>query len=291
MVEAVTTTAELLERLRRHYIKPGQPLPGGVFVHEVGQNGSWGQGSRCDAIYVGFTSTSGRLMVGHELKVSRSDWLHELANLDKADAWADQCHEWWLVTLPGVVHDHELPDGWGLMVPSTKTTTRMQVLVKPRRKPERFQPSWDAVRSVIARQDSLRAKEIEEARRRIEKKVWEDHEKLVNESVARRLRDRGTDTEALERLRTELDVYRKALGPLHSETPDGWRPRGSHTAAELEDVARLLRAAGSVEDAKRMIQGRYNGLDNTRKALEALEVAVMALGAIPTGDQDQGVGQ
>lgn len=44
------STQELLERLRRHYIKPG-PMAGGVFVPEVSFNGQFGAGRRCDALY------------------------------------------------------------------------------------------------------------------------------------------------------------------------------------------------------------------------------------------------
>jgi hypothetical protein len=88
------------------------------------------------------------MLVGHEVKASRSDWLTELANPGKADAWADQCHEWWLITVPGVVRDGELPAGWGLMVPGT-SKTRMRVLTPARRHADR-QPSWDAIRSVVA---------------------------------------------------------------------------------------------------------------------------------------------
>jgi hypothetical protein len=106
-------TADLLARLRRHYIKPGRGLPGGIFAAEVGINGGAGIGQRCDAIYVGFTSSSGRLMVGHELKVSRSDWLHELARPGKADWWHDNCHEWWVVAATSdLVKPEELPPGW-----------------------------------------------------------------------------------------------------------------------------------------------------------------------------------
>lgn len=86
--------ADLLTRLQRHYIKPGEVLPGGVFVPEVGVNG--GVQSRCDAIYVGFTSTSGRQLVGHELKVSRADWQHELDQAGKADFWHDNTHQWYV---------------------------------------------------------------------------------------------------------------------------------------------------------------------------------------------------
>lgn len=40
MTAPVLTTRELLDRLQRHYIKPGAPLPGGIFLPEVSWNGS-----------------------------------------------------------------------------------------------------------------------------------------------------------------------------------------------------------------------------------------------------------
>lgn len=50
---------------------------------------------------------------GFEVKVSRSDWLRELHDLSKAEAWARYCHHWWLVSPPGLVREGELPEGWG----------------------------------------------------------------------------------------------------------------------------------------------------------------------------------
>lgn len=158
-------TGQLMELLKRHYIKPGQSLPGGVFLPEVGWNNGSGGGG-CDAIYVGFTTTSGRILVGHELKVSRADWLNELNKPGKSDAWADECHEWWLVVNdPAIVHDGELPAGWGLMSPG-KSKTRMTIHHKPDRKGREHRPSWLACRSIMARQDTLRANAIADAAKR-----------------------------------------------------------------------------------------------------------------------------
>lgn len=144
--------ADLLARLRRHYIKPGA-IPGGIFLTEVGLNGSFGASSRVDAIHVGFTNSSGRLLTGHEIKVSRGDWLHELDQPAKADTWADQCHAWYLVTPRDLIKPEELPHGWGLLVPNPRTTTRMDVVVKAAVAPDR-QPSWEIVRSVMAAYDT-----------------------------------------------------------------------------------------------------------------------------------------
>jgi hypothetical protein len=53
---------------------------------------------------------------GHEVKVSRSDWLRELKDPDKAEAWRPYVHRWWLVVSDRrIVRPGELPDGWGLL--------------------------------------------------------------------------------------------------------------------------------------------------------------------------------
>lgn len=123
---SAATTSELLARLQRHYIDPSRDTPGGVFITEVGSNGSTAIATRCDALYIGFTTASQRILVGHELKISRSDWLAEIGRkTGKADAWADQCHQWYIVVPhSSIVHDGELPDGWGLVTPAGETGWR-----------------------------------------------------------------------------------------------------------------------------------------------------------------------
>ena len=272
-------TAALLALLQRHYIKPGQLLPGGVFLPEVGQNGGWGSGSRCDAIYAGFTTTSGRILIGHELKTSRSDWLNELNKPGKADAWADECHEWWLVVNdPAIVHDGELPAGWGLMVPGRRTKTRMDIHVKAARKdPAVHRPSWDAVRSVLARQDTLRAQAIESARQTAQREARADADQRVEQRVEWALQERGTPDAA--DLADKLKRIEDALG---GQIDWGAENRGFIRSgtdwiglAELKLIADAVRAAGSIDRALRDLANRYyTPLDNTKRVLADLERAL-----------------
>jgi len=58
---------------------------------------------------------------GHEVKVSRSDWLTELRDPEKAEAFRPHMHYWWLVVPNAdIVKPGELPEGWGLMIQSGK---------------------------------------------------------------------------------------------------------------------------------------------------------------------------
>jgi hypothetical protein len=267
---ARTITADLLERLRRHYIKPGQVPAGGVFLPEVGWNATGGT-SRADALYVGFTSASGRLLVGHEVKASRSDWLSELNKPGKADGWADQCHAWYLVTIPGVVAEGELPPGWGLMHPGT-SRTRMKVVTTAHVHRDRT-PSWDAARSIMARLDTLQM----DARAAIRA---EEHAKVKGELDAAAAAEQRWAEHAqtqVQELRTRLRWVEETLGVrLVDDHGPGGMQNGTATRAELADVAGLLAHHTSLRDAARALSDRYGRTDlaHLRQALDAVEAAV-----------------
>jgi hypothetical protein len=72
---------------------------------------------------------------GHEVKVSRSDWLTELRDPEKSEAFKRYMHHWWLVVPDAsIVRRDELPEGWGLLVQSgDKLRVKIQA---PRLDPE-----------------------------------------------------------------------------------------------------------------------------------------------------------
>ncbi|MGB0972523.1 MAG: hypothetical protein ACPGVG_16420 [Mycobacterium sp.] len=276
------TTRELLARLERHYIKPGAPLPGGIFLPEVGWNGRSGGG--CDAIYVGFTSTSGRILVGHELKVSRADWLCELNKPGKSDAWADQCHEWWLVVSdPGIVQDGELPAGWGLMVPGT-SKTRMRVIQKPDRRPRIHCPSWEAVRSIMARQDTLRAQAISDVRGRARNDLHAENQQRIEDEVARRMRAVPDARRLADQMLAITNALRAQVDFADDkEEPQRWRPSGVIGLGELRVIGQLIRESRDLNEAVSRLTDGF-ALGSIRRAVDQLEKALAGLRAIP-GEQ------
>lgn len=266
------STSELMARLARHYIKPSDPLPGGIFVPEVGFNG--GGSSRADAIYVGFTGTSGRRMIGHEVKTSRSDWLRELAKPGKADGWADQCHQWWIVATPGVVNLDELPHGWGLMEPGPKTRTRLVVKAPATMHGDRV-PSWRAVRSVMARYDTLRAEAIRVASIKARNEVAEQFEERVEHALAMRTRGRP-DAEAL---RVKLAAIEDALG-FTVDMQDGsstWNDK-SMNLTDLKAVGQAALDGQTLRAALSAMARPYNTpLAGLRHQLDSLQTALDVL--------------
>lgn len=255
----VFTAQTLLARLHRHYTPPG-PLPGGLFAAEVAVNGGRVL-SRCDAVYVGFTSASGRRMIGHEIKVTRADWRRELDQAGKADYWHDACQEWWVVApSTEVVPPEELPAGWGLMVVNPRTATRLDKVRRAEVRPH--DPPWEAVRSFMARVDTIRA-QAESA-----------HRNQVENTIRAQLtatQDRHQAAAAELRLTPEVRTATKVVALIQAarNTTQTWMqvPPETIAAAALDhaaltDRAQVMRAqlarletilAGSAADAARIL--------------------------------------
>lgn len=87
-----------------------------------------GGGTRyADAVAVGLWRSHGHQVEGFEIKVARSDWLHELKQPGKSEPVMRYCHRWWLVCTPGVAKPDELPPGWGMMELQPSGTLKARV--------------------------------------------------------------------------------------------------------------------------------------------------------------------
>jgi len=261
-------TEDLLKRLQRHYIKPGDDLAGGMFLPEVTL-----AGRRADALYVGFFQSRGKYLVGHEIKAYRADWLRELDHPEKAEVWAPHCHAWYIVAAPGVVQEAELPHGWGLMLPG-RSTTRMDVKVKAALNPDAT-PSWEATHAIVQRADSLRIQAIHEGKQKARTAIYAEMEQVIEQRMA--LVDGRADAaraEKLERLIRELEeltgirVVDGKWSSGKSITLDDLRASlGPWTAAHRD----ATKAAGFL---RQRFLGVTRDIDSAVKALNELERGV-----------------
>jgi hypothetical protein len=113
------TEASMLALLERRYtaVVRGNG-PGWAFVPKVRDAAGWDGSRTMDALAMSLWASRGRELHGHEIKVSRSDWLRELKEPAKMGAFATLVDRWWLVVSDAsIVRDGELPPTWGLMVP------------------------------------------------------------------------------------------------------------------------------------------------------------------------------
>lgn len=76
-----------------------------------------GSNNIADVLVLGAWKSSGNLLDGFEVKISRADWLNEVKNPEKCMAIKKYCDRWWLVISDAsMVKEGELPEDWGMMV-------------------------------------------------------------------------------------------------------------------------------------------------------------------------------
>lgn len=258
---------DLTERLRRHHVKPGDDMPGGVFMTEVVLGSR-----RADALYVGFFVSRGKRLTGFEIKVARSDWLAELDQPAKAEAWHPHCHAWYVVAPDtDIVRPEELPDGWGLMIPdpNPRTKTRMKVVVKAATRGDQDLP-WHVVHALIQKSDSVRMSEVRRARDEIRSGMYEEIARKVQEGIGRQ---GGTErlTATIESQARLIDSMKEILGV---EVVEGsWAHGKRITLDDLRGSFAPWLAAN--KDASAAMAHRLDALHNVRgaldKSIEALE--------------------
>lgn len=112
------TERDMLDLLRRRY----GPMVGNGPRYAVAEHVRSGAGfdakRTADFIAMDVWPSQGLALHGHEVKVSRSDWLTELKQSEKAEAFRPFMDYWWLVVSdPSIVRGDDLPPGWGLLTP------------------------------------------------------------------------------------------------------------------------------------------------------------------------------
>ncbi|WP_066041949.1 hypothetical protein [Herbiconiux solani] len=151
MTGAKVTERDMLDALTRRYTSDGGNGDRWIRAEHV-RNGTGFMGydqlsGRCagplrtaDFIAIDGWESKRHVVHGHEVKVSRSDWLTELRDPEKAEAFRPYCDYWWLVASDArVAKLDELPTGWGLMVRSESGVLRV---TKQARKIDRLPLPW-----------------------------------------------------------------------------------------------------------------------------------------------------
>jgi hypothetical protein len=113
MPQNKVTESDLLAALRQKFPEKSYAL-----LSQVRDGTGYGSpGRTADALAMSLWPSRGLELSGFEMKVSRSDWLRELKQPEKAESIARYCDRWWLyVSDDNIVKDGELPTTWGLLV-------------------------------------------------------------------------------------------------------------------------------------------------------------------------------
>lgn len=247
---------ELTSILRGHYLAPNRPA-GGLFAAEVGS--PCGR-RRADALWLPLTRAGGTGLVGHELKVSRSDVMAELADPTKAEPWAQYCSRWWLVVSdPSLVEGLEIPESWGIMSPPSGRRTRSMTVLRPAPKLRPMEPAlglrrllgWHFYASQERLGEAERTKayltrEVERLRREVAEArmgaTGSPHAKRVA-GIIHEAEKRANDAHIWARIDDEAVIEAAVNAAATRAAADSMRRDLDHIARQLSDPLRLAREA------------------------------------------------
>jgi hypothetical protein len=141
----MSSARDVCEALHRRYNKPSQGRPGEQYVCiEEARSGAGFRGNdgQCDFLAINTWQSRGMELIGHEIKVSMSDWKAELDQPEKAERFARFCRRWYVAApadLATRIKD-EVPPAWGLLSISDTGRTK-EVRSAPSRQPDEV-PAW-----------------------------------------------------------------------------------------------------------------------------------------------------
>jgi hypothetical protein len=261
---AVMKTGDMMRMLYAHYGQQRNALgldgvvtEGDLLIEEVPAPGTE---RRLDLLRIGMWPSRGQHIIGHEVKVSRSDWLRELKEPAKADAWWAHLHEFWVAAPTGIVRPDELPDGWGLMTPPTRARgRRFRVVVQAARKTPSLDPRL--LVEVARRIDNSRLAQMRDIEQR--------HQAALRNAIAaeRQRREDYQSPETQQRLRV-LNRLETLLATRLSEF--GYAAVGSAlTTVTADEVAEAVAAYLAEHiDLQRLRRDLQRGQDELERTAE-----------------------
>lgn len=114
-MEAAVSTEKVTSAHVRNALKLRYPKDSHALLWEVPPGTGMNGGRYTDAVAVGLYASHGHKIEGIEIKVSRSDFLHEMKQPEKSAPVFKFCTHWWLACPQGMVHPDELPSTWGML--------------------------------------------------------------------------------------------------------------------------------------------------------------------------------
>jgi hypothetical protein len=174
-----------------------------AFFQEVRDATGYSASRSCDAMAFNLWPSKGLEIHGFEIKASRPDWLNELKDPDKADAFKKYCDRWWLVGPRDIIKKGELPPDWGFMWPRAGSLAVSRGA--PKLKPEPI--DRDMMMSIVRQVRNMSINNAEKAAIRLE--AEQNAKKKIKE-----LKKRFELAERLDykRLKSSVENFENASG-------------------------------------------------------------------------------
>jgi hypothetical protein len=183
--KVVVTTRDINAHMQTAY----NEAAGYACLFEV-SNGTGSNAQRsADIILMNLWPSRGMDLNGYEVKSSRSDWLRELKQPEKAWPVMQYMDRWFLLAAPGVAKLDEIPSNWGFQEFDGKRVRTLKPAPKLEPKPITKTFLGSLLRRQVRDADAIVNKQLNDKIRELDA--------AVEAKVAKRLRDSHNDGQAL----------------------------------------------------------------------------------------------
>ena len=240
-----------MQLLRARYASPEW-----AFLAQVKNRTGYGGKERyLDGLAMGTYPSRGLIIHGFEIKISRSDWTHELKHPDKAEHTVCYCDHFWMVTPKDLIRPGELPVTWGwLSVDGEKIKVEVQA---PSLTPKPLDRTFIA--SILRNLDEQLVP-VRELNDRVEVRYAQFRKELEER-----------ENHALTNTRQELTKSRELIVKFQRETGlllDDWR---------LRDLATAIRAVMDGRSVGSLLERKKQFLQDHKMQSEILEREIAGL--------------
>lgn len=248
--EAETAKPKVTSGVLKAGLRSSFAAPGYQVFYEVGDNTGNRVNRHADAVVVGIWPSTGHVLHGIEIKVSRADWANEMKDPTKSWAVMKYCHRWSLLTPPGLVRVDELPDNWGLMTFDGKTMRTVKQA--PKLEAERLTAGFVAalVRRAGEQDNSVIAGAVEKARLE-----W-------TADMERRKREQPISSWEAGQLKNRAEAAEAMVSKLKTAIPD-------LNKYNVDQYAAAIRAAH-----KAGLAGHYGGVVGLLNTMETMSTRI-----------------
>lgn len=250
-------------------------FPEWIVVYELA-NGTGYRGTHaryCDVAAFNTYPSTGYTRVAYEVKRTRSDFLKELDKPEKRKWLEDYFHQTIFVCAAGICDVKEIPDGWGLIIPTKKGDKLRRVKVPRTRVPPDL-PETIAISAMRRCAELLRVEQRKAYTFEGEAITRADLDAKVLAATTYERERLSEEMSSLTKQRHELDELRqKLIDPfreLHKEARSrGWvrRDMGPPTPAQVRQWFWDAEAAFS-RRLQAKIQTAWHAIEELRKAAE-----------------------
>lgn len=165
-----------------------------------------------DAIVASVWPSRGLHFTGIEIKVSRSDWMREIADLGKAAEIQRFCHYWYVAAPAGLIQAAEVPETWGLIECDARGSRYTKEAPTLKASP----PDMLFVCAVLRAAADAHAAHFHKAI------PVAEVEKRIEEQIERRTDEKHRNlNRQVEQLRTTISEFEKASGVSLARAWDG----------------------------------------------------------------------